>query len=427
MKKKVAVFPAGTEIGLEINRALKYSAHIELYGFTSIKDHSEYVYKNYIEGIPFHSDDGFIDELNKHIESNMIDFIFPAHDDVQLTLTENANKVKAIVLTTDIETVRICRSKTKTYEFFKNEDFVPKFYKHKEIVDGFPVFTKPDAGQGSRGVRITNNKVELEDALKENPEIIICEYLPGEEYTIDCFTDFKGELRACKMRNRKRIKTGISVSSDILSMDENVLHIANKINNRLKFDGAWFFQLKRDRNNMYKLLEIAPRVSGTMGLSRNTGINYPLLTIYNKLRMPVRIVENKYDIELDRAFISRYKTNLEYETVYIDLDDTLIINDEVNSFLMMYIYQALNNNKKIILISKHVSDIYKTLKNYRISINIFDKIVHLNKDDEKSEYLTCKKSIFIDDSFSERYKVSKETGIPVFDSSEVEALIDWRG
>ena len=426
MKKRVAIFPSGTEIGLEINRSLKYSTYFEVYGFTSLKDHSEYVYANYVEGLPFYSEETFINELNKYIEKFNIDFIFPAHDDVQLCLTENADKINAVIITTKIDTVKICRSKIKTYKYFNNECFVPKIFNDKQSVNSFPVFIKPDIGQGARGAKVIKNMSELEYAINENSKIVICEYLPGEEYTIDCFTDFNGNLRACKLRNRKRIKTGISVNSEILSMDKEVKRIADVINKKLTFNGTWFFQLKRDNNNEYKLLEIAPRVSGTMGLSRNTGINYSLLTIFNAMKFPVSIIENKYNIEVDRAFISRYKTDLLYDTVYLDLDDTLILNNKVNNFLMMFIYQLVNESKKIILISKHNADINATLRKFKISSELFSEVIHIKKEDEKSRYVTYKESIFIDDSFLERYKISQEVGIPVFDCSEVEGLIDWR-
>lgn len=426
MKKKVAVFPAGTEIGLEINRALGYSIHIELYGLTSIRDHSRFVYKNYIEGLPFYNEDNFISELNKIIEVNEIDFIFPANDDVQLFLTKNKELIKAEILTSDLETVKICRSKLETYNYFDKENFVPRFFENTESISEYPIFAKPDVGQGAKGAKIINNLEELNEILNKDEKYVICEYLPGEEYTIDCFTDFNGNLRVCKMRNRKRIRTGISVNSEILEMDDEVLNIATIINNKLKFNGAWFFQLKRDANNKYKLLEIATRISGTMGLSRNLGINYPLLTIYNSMNMEVKIIENKYNIEVDRAFISRFKLDFDYETVYVDLDDTLIIDGNVNKFLMLFIYQSLNDNKKIKLVSKHIHNISDTLKSKKIDINIFDEIIHLKNIDKKSAYLFDKKAIFIDDSFAERYDVVSNLNIPVFDNSEIESLIDWR-
>jgi carbamoylphosphate synthase large subunit len=426
----VAVFPAGTEIGLEINRALKYSTHIKLFGLSSIPDHSRCVYKNYSDEIPYYSDKSFIQKLNKFIEENRIDYIYPAHDDVQLFLTENANLIKAEIITSELDTVRLCRSKIKTYKYFSEFRFIPQFYNSNEIdklgsID-FPIFIKPDIGQGSKGAIKLNSLEELKYAIQGNEKLVICEYLPGEEYTVDCFTDFKGKLRVCNIRNRIRIKSGISVNSKILKLDDEVSEIATIINDKLRLRGAWFFQLKKDKNGKYKLMEIAPRVSGTMGLSRNTGTNYPLLSIFDKMGTEIKIIKNSYDIEVDRALFSRFITNLNYDSIYIDLDDTLIIDNKVNNYLMMFVYQSLNQGKKIYLLTKHENDVYNTLEKYRISKNIFDKIFHLSKEEHKSNYIEDSNSIFIDDSFSERYDVSTKTKIAVFDSSEIESLIDWR-
>lgn len=114
------------------------------------------------------------------------------------------------------------------------------------------------------------------------------------------------------------------------------------------------------------------------------------------------------------------------ENVYIDLDDTLIINNKVNNYLMMFAYQALNQGKKIYLLTKHENDDYNTLMKYRISKDIFEKIFYLSKDEKKSNYIKGSYSILIDNSFSERYEVFTETKILVFDNSEIECLIDWR-
>jgi len=56
--KRVLVFPCGSEIGLEINKALGHSIHFELIGASSVpSNHGKFVYKNYIEGIPYIDDE----------------------------------------------------------------------------------------------------------------------------------------------------------------------------------------------------------------------------------------------------------------------------------------------------------------------------------------------------------------------------------
>ena len=84
MKKKVLIFPAGTEIAFEIVNALKYSKFVELYGGTSADDHSEFVYKHLIKGFPYVNDNRFLDYLNNVIDKYEIDCIYPAHDSVSV-------------------------------------------------------------------------------------------------------------------------------------------------------------------------------------------------------------------------------------------------------------------------------------------------------------------------------------------------------
>ena len=45
--KKVLVFPCGSEIGLEIERALKFNKDYELIGGSSVNDHGMFEYEKY--------------------------------------------------------------------------------------------------------------------------------------------------------------------------------------------------------------------------------------------------------------------------------------------------------------------------------------------------------------------------------------------
>lgn len=424
--KNVLVFPCGSEIGLEIHNSLKFSKDFELIGASSVSDHGKYVYKNYIENVPEIHDEDFIDKLNHLIDENKIDFIIPAHDSVVLKLAQNQNRIKAIVVTSDHLTCEVARSKKKTYEFFKNHPFVPKMYKTIEGVEFFPVFLKPDVGQGSKGIALARDKKELEFYKNNKSDLLILEYLPGKEYTIDCFTNKKGELKYAGRRERKRIKSGISVNSATLQMDEQTKQIADEINKHLQFRGAWFFQIKEDVNGDYKLLEVAPRIAGTMALYRNKGVNFPLLSLYDRMDFDMKIEDNGVDLEVDRALINRFTIAYSYQRVYIDFDDTITYKDKVNPLLMLFLYQCFNSNKEIILITKHIHNIKETLEKLRINANLFNRIIHLEKEDIKSKYIDNQTpSIFIDDSFSERDQI-KAAGIPVFDVDSIESLIDWR-
>ena len=200
---------------------------------------------------------------------------------------------------------------------------------------------------------------------------------------------------------------------------------ANAISKKLTFHGAWFFQLKKDRHGTYKLLEIASRIAGTMAVHRVQGVNFALLSIYEQQRIPIEILENKVDVEIDRALVNRYRHQLKYSVVYVDLDDTLILNGIVNVNLVRFLYQCINAGIRIALLTKHVTDVDETLRKHRLS-EIFDEIIHVGQSASKSDHIREGDAILIDDSFSERKAASERLGILTFDCSMIEMLMDER-
>ena len=421
----VLVFPAGTEIAFEIHDALKSSKFVKLFGATSVDCHADFVFENCFSGAPYVTDPDLIGYLNRIIDEYRIDFIYPAHDSALLRLSEERENLHAPVFASDRQTVEICRSKNRTYAWFRGAPFLPQFYASPDEITSWPVFIKPAVGQGSEGARMIRDRAHLEEALAEGIEYAVCEYLPGQEFTVDCFTDRHGVLRVVSPRSRERIRAGIAVRSRNLPDDEAISSIAEDINRALSFNGAWFFQVKQNAAGAYRLMEIAPRIAGTMGLTRNLGINMPLLTLYNFRGCDIEILRNEASLLLDRAFISRFRTDISYSRVYVDFDDTLVLNGRVNAFLMMFLYQALNSGKEICLLTRHSTDIYADLEKYCIPASLFTSITRLGENDRKTDYIEAD-SIFIDDSFAERRRVRDALGIPVFDLDMVESLIDWR-
>ena len=421
MPKNVLVFPCGSEVGLEIRRALSGSSHFNLYGGSSTDDHGKFAYQNYISGLPFVQHPDFISELNKVIALYEIDFVIPAHDSAVLEMAENREQIKADIVTSDAQTCRITRSKRKTYDFFKGLIPTPTVFEPKEDLP-FPVFLKPDVGQGSKGTLLASHQHEVDAHILKDPTTLILEYLPGREYTVDCFSDRKGRLLFCEGRERKRIYNGISVNSKE-RRDERFKKIAEIINEKLHLQGVWFYQVKERSNGGLVLMEIAPRIAGTMALFRMDGVNFAQLSLFDRMGVDVEIIRNGIDIEIDRALTQKYILNFEYDTVYVDFDDTLIINSMVNTVLMQFLYQSKNLSKKIVLITRHKQNIKDTLSQFWISETIFDEIIVLKGTERKSDYIRKQNSIFIDDSFSERKEVSQNAKIPVFSLDAVEALI----
>jgi AAA15 family ATPase/GTPase len=90
--------------------------------------------------------------------------------------------------------------------------------------------------------------------------------------------------------------------------------------------------------------------------------------------------------------------------------------------MIKLIYYFNNQNKKVILITKHKKSIHESLIKYKISENIFSEIIHIEKNDKKYNYMDANGSIFIDDSFFERKEVKDNLDIPVFSVDSINCL-----
>lgn len=411
-KINILIFPCGSEIGLEIFESLKFLKNINIIGGSSIDDHGKFTFKKYYGNFPFVNDKKFIPFIKKFVKDKKINFIYPCMDSVLCILKKHEKEINCKILTSDLQTTEICLSKEKTYEKLKNIIPIPKCYKNIECVKNYPVYLKPKIGYGTRNHFIAYSKKEAEIFLKKRKNYLILEFLNGKEYTIDCFTDKNKNLIFVNGRQRARVSNGIS--TNIKLVNKKIFYsIAKKINETLNLNGSWFFQLKEDYNKKLKLLEVAPRIAGSSAICRYLGINLPELTIMNEICDNLKIIKNNLKIETDRSLQTKQKVNIKFKYVYIDLDDTIIINNKINENIIELIFNFINRNKKIILISRHKKNINKTLKKFKIN-HLFDKIIHIKNNEKKSKYIKNKNSVLIDDSFSERLDVSINKKINVF-------------
>jgi ATP-grasp in the biosynthetic pathway with Ter operon len=426
LKKNILVFPCGSEIGLEIHRSLKYSTHFNLIGGSSVDDHGRFIFEQYIENIPFHDAQEFIDTVKQLVVVHKIDAIYPTMDAVARTLKNNQDLLGCLVIGSPAEATAICASKKLTYEKLNSCVPIATLFSSVDDPDNYPLFIKPDVGYGSRNVFLAKNVNSAREFLKEKADagdFLICEYLPGEEFTIDCFSDRHGNLLFSGARKRVRISNGISVNTTQTDeYNELFTAYAEAINRTLKPRGAWFFQMKLDQANSPKLLEVAARLGGSSSLFRSKGVNFALLSAFDCFDMDVEILLNEYDSELDRALSNKYKLNIDFQNVYVDYDDCLLLGDKVNHEMVAFIFSARNQGKKITLITRHLGDLDASLKKYRL-YNLFDEVKHITNKDKKSEYVIAESSIFIDDSHAERVDVKRKHGIPVFSPDMIEALI----
>ncbi len=427
MKKNinVLVYPSGGENGLDVHTALKDVVNIRVFGASSVDNHSKFVYKNFIENAPSILEKDFIPGFNQLIEAYKIDVIIPCHDSVVEFLAKNKDKISAIIAASNYDTTKICRYKRLTYKAIKNSKFCPTIYTSIEEAD-FPVFIKPNKGEGSRNTVLINSIEEYKkvESVKKI-DYVLSEYLPGNEFTVDCFTDRYGNLRFVGSRSRSRVFGGISVRSETVD-NKRFLPIAEDINNAMTFRGLWYFQVKEDLQGNLKIMEVSARVAGTMNVYRQRGVNLPLLTVYDALDYDVAILDNGFSVIMDRSLQPKYFVDISYNQVYLDFDDTLLMHYGVNTLVMSFVYQCVQKQVQVHLITKHEKNLTESMRQYHIPKELFSSITHIKQEENKVGYITAKDAIFIDNAYLERKAVFDKLGIPVFDVDAVQCLVDWR-
>lgn len=425
MKKiNVLVFPCGAENASEIHAALTHSLHVNLFGASSVDDHGRFTFQQYDGDLPKIDSADFTKKFAALLRRWNIDLVFAAHDSVAAHLALLTKSLGFYLVNGETETTRITRRKSLTYAKFAGANWLPTVYSNVGVAiaaNAWPILIKPDCGQGGQSITVVNDAAALQSACDLIPDPVICEYLPGQEITVDCFSDRNRKLVWVGARTRERIRAGISMRSQLLPSCSDVDRIATEINVGLVLRGPWFFQLKKDVLGIWKLLEISCRVAGTMVAQRARGVNLPLMAIHDYLGRDVKPLPEIRVGLIDRNISTLAALEFEFDTVFLDLDDTVIENGVAKPHIMSFIYGMKALKKRIVLITRHTEAVSQTLLKAHVAETLFDEIIQIGAAELKSTYVTPR-AIFIDNHFPERLDVANRCGVPTFDVDTIALL-----
>ena len=128
-----------------------------------------------------------------------------------------------------------------------------------------------------RGVRLVQSAAQL-SAIPRDGSHLVQEYLPGEEYSVDVFSDQHCVVRAAVPRERLKVDSGVAVTARTVR-DEELEQLARKVVERVGLSFVVNVQFRRDRVGIPCLLEVNPRFPGTMPLTVEAGVPMPQLAL----------------------------------------------------------------------------------------------------------------------------------------------------
>lgn len=255
---------------------------------------------------------------------NKIEVFIPNYKKL-LVLAKNVSRFLAqgtkVLLTDNYELMDTLVDKVNSYESFKKHNIcaTPDYFiannaeefklAYEKLSDlGHQVCFKPRHSIGGMGFRVISEKAEsftalggyinanimFEQAYKilskvdYFDDLIVSEFLEGSEYSIDTLSD-SNKLYAIIPRRK------INKKARILEEKKDLIEIVKKFHEVYKFPYICNIQIKY-HNDIPKLLEINPRMSGGLHISCLSGINIPFEAIKILLEKPIGELNPKYEI-----------------------------------------------------------------------------------------------------------------------------------
>lgn len=268
--------------------------------------------------VPACSDASYVDRLLEICKKEAVDILLPIMSAELDSLAERREEFATIgtaVSVSEKEALFIANNKKRLFDFLVKEG-IPcsrymAVYSVEELINcahnlGYPekrVCVKACGGSGSRGFRILAENAsrfqmfmhekpsagiitlkEMCDLLKEAdifPEIMVMEYLPGNEYSVDLLADHGTVLASC-CRRSLRMENSIMLET-VIDQNPEVISLCNLITEKLGLDGNIGFDIRERSDGTPVIMECNPRITAGIPFFLHAGVNLPYLCVKKML------------------------------------------------------------------------------------------------------------------------------------------------
>jgi carbamoyl-phosphate synthase large subunit len=301
--------------------------------------------------VPEAGDGEFVDTLLNLCKKEKVQVVIPLVTKELMVLSKNIslfNLVDIKVQVSDYDKLKLANNKYSLMQHCKEIKIpCPDFYLVNSMDDfrqkceslGYPerrICFKPPLSNGLRGFRIiSDGRNKMDNLINEKPnnvyigfdefsqiandsdyfpELLVMEYLPGDEYSVDVLAD-NGKCHRVIPRLRDKIKMGISFVGTVV-YDKQIINYSRKLVESLGLHGNIGLQFKRDLNGIPKIIESNPRVQGTIVLCTAAGYNM----VYNSIKLAIGEVPFKGKIRWGTRMIRFWDELYTYKDTSFRLD-----------------------------------------------------------------------------------------------------------
>ena len=214
-------------------------------------------------------------EIKEIIRRHKINHFFPViNEDLSKFWINQESYFNSLAYLGEYSSYKVLNNKLSLYDLaLKLKIKVPlrynSIYKAK-----IPYVVKPTNLSSSKGVYYIHNKQDIPDSFN-NKDLIIQDYIKGQGvgYSFYCkngdIIDAYGHLRISEYP-----VTGGSSTYRTSFQDRRMHDIASKIVSHLNYTGFAMFEFKLTENNDIYLIEVNPRIWGSINQGLVNGVNY---------------------------------------------------------------------------------------------------------------------------------------------------------
>jgi carbamoyl-phosphate synthase large subunit len=293
--------------------------------------------------VPWGEDEGYVESIVRIVKQHHVDIVLPGSDQESFVLSRNRDLISAagaVTLASPTEVLDLIRDKQATYKALEAAGIhVPDYVCVFKIAElqaaitncGYPnrsVIVKPVAGRGGRGLRVLvgNNDTPAswigggarEMRLDTPPTtecmsewftsgpLMVMPVLKDPAYDVDVFA-VKGKVKHALVRQRVN-PAGIPFAGNHIISDTPIREYCLAVAEAIGLDGLHDIDLMTDDQGRPALLEINPRMSGSVAAAH--AIGFPIVSAavaeFLGIQYPIMAPKRNIDVALvSRAVIVR--------------------------------------------------------------------------------------------------------------------------
>ena len=242
--------------------------------------------------VPRMMESGYIDVILEICKKERINGVLSLIDPELSLLAQNADRFKEIgatVIGSDYERCELTLNKWRMFLWLSSHgykcarSYITKEAFYADIEDGaisYPVFVKPICGSASIAISKVEDKETIELLFAHNNNLMIQEYLDGQEIGVDCYIDMiSGEVVSIFTKKKLVMRAG-ETDKAVSFKDEKLFSLVTRFAEECGFRGQIDIDVF-EVNGEYYISEVNPRFGGGYPHAFECGCDHMKLILNN--------------------------------------------------------------------------------------------------------------------------------------------------